>query len=325
MKLKTAILAAVLSTTVAGYAGAADIITKAPVKPVDAPFFLFSDWQISYWHEFNGAEPAIGRGIHKDIVTLTHFDVWKYGTNFVNIDFLKSSNKDPAAPWGGVGFAFPAGTGIGQGALEVYALYRGTLSWNALSGTKAFSFGPVKDVSFYYGFDANTKNTAFAPQKDLVVAGLQVAFAVPGYFNVAVALHKEWNHNGIVPQLWAIGVGCPGACAESVSFNPTVVIEAQYMQPLTFTGLPLRFSGFTNVVFPKGNDGFGTPTKTEILTDNRLTLDVGKLAAGKGDLVDMFVGYRYWQNKFGNDHTLDLTGGSTESTWYLGMALHAPK
>src|SRR5437868_6437115 len=104
MKFKSAILAAALTMTVTGYAGAADIVTKAPIKPIDPPFFLLSDWQISYWHEFNGAEPAVGRKIQKDIVTLTHFDVWRYGTNFVNIDFLKSSNKDPAAPWGGVGF-----------------------------------------------------------------------------------------------------------------------------------------------------------------------------------------------------------------------------
>jgi len=75
----------------------------------------------------------------------------------------------------------------------------------------------------------------------------------------------------------------------------------------------------------RSNDGFGTPTKTELLTDNRLTLDLGKLASNRPDLVDVFVGYRYWQNKFGSDHTLDLTGGSTESTAYLGMALHMPK
>jgi hypothetical protein len=324
MNFKPYLLATALVSMVAGTAGAADIITKAVPIAAPPPFFLFMDTQISYWHEFNGAEPGVGRKIQKDIVSITHFDVWKYGTNFVNIDFLKSSNKDPAAPWGGVGFPIPPG-GIGQGALEVYGLYRGTLSWNALSGSKAFSFGPVKDIGFYYGWDSNTKNTAFAPQKNLVVAGLQVAFNVPGYFNVAVALHKEWNHNGIVPQLQAIGVPCPGACQENVSFDPTVVIEAQYMHPLTFTGLPLRFSGFTNVVFPKGNDGFGSKTKTELLTDNRLTLDIGKLSMNKADLVDMFVGYRYWQNKFGGDHNLDLTGGGTESTWYLGMALHMPK
>jgi len=324
MTCKAFIVAAVLTATAAGYAAAADIVTKAPPPAAQQSFFLFSDWQISYWHEFSGAEPAVGKPIHKDIVTLTHFDVWRYGTNFFNVDFLKSSNHDPAAPWGGIGFPIPPG-GVGQGAFEVYALYRGTLSWNALSASKAFSFGPVKDISFYYGVDANTKNTAFAPQKDLIVAGLQVAFDVPGFFNVAVALHKEWNHNGIVPQLVAIGVGCPGACAENVSFRPTAVFETQYMQPLTFTGLPLRFGGFTNVVLPKGADGFGNQTKTEVLSDNRLTLDIGKLAANRPDLVDLFGGYRYWLNKFGNDHHSDATGGSLERTWYIGIALHAPK
>ncbi len=317
------ILGTLLSTMVAGQAAAADIVTKAaPAAPAAAPFFLFSDTQLSYWHEFSGAEPGVGRPIQKEIVTITHIDVWKYGANFVNIDFLKSDKHDPAAPWGGVGFPIPPG-GIGDGALEVYALYRGTLGFNEIFNTKAFKFGPVKDLAFYYGGDVNTKNTAFAPQKNLIVGGLQVQFDVPGYFNVAVALHKEWNHNGIVPQLAAIGVGCPGACAENVNFRPTAVFEAQYMQPLGFFGVPLRFSGFTNVVLPKGRDGFGNQTKTELLTDNRLTLDVGKLAANKPNWIDLFGGYRYWQNKFGGDHNLDATGGGTESTWYVGLAWHA--
>jgi len=324
MTCKSLLLATVFATAAIGSASAADIITKAPPPVAPPPFFLFVDNQISYWHEFSGAEPGVGRPIQKDIVTLTHFDVWKYGTNFVNVDFLKSNNHDPSNPWGGVGFPIPAG-GIGDGALEVYALYRGTLGWNEIFGTTAFKVGPLKDVAFYYGGDVNTKNTAFAPQKRNVVAGIQFQFDVPGYFNVAVNYYKEWNHNGIVPELNAIGVGCPGACAEQVDFKGTAEFEAQYMQPLGFTGLPLRFSGFTNVVLPKGNDGFGNATKTELLTDNRLTLDVGKLAANKGDLVDVFVGYRYWQNKFGGDHTLDATGGGTENTWYLGMALHMPK
>ena len=323
MKKTSCILGTLLLAMLAGSAAAADIVTKAqPIAPAPEKFFMFSDTALSYWHEFSGAEPGVGKPISKEIGTITHFDVWKYGTNFVNIDFLKSDNHDPAAPWGGVGFPIPAG-GIGQGAFEVYALYRGTLGFNEIFDTKAFKFGPVKDLAFYFGGDVNTKNTAFAPQKDLIVGGLQVQFDVPGYFNVAVALHKEWNHNGIVPQLVAIGVPCPGACAENVNFRPTAVFEAQYMQPLGFTGLPLRFSGFTNVVLPKGNDGFGNKTKTELLTDNRLTLDVGKLAANKPNWIDLFGGYRYWQNKFGGDHTLDATGGGIESTWYVGIAWHA--
>ena len=316
MNCRSCLLATVLATTVTGYAGAADIVTKAP-PPAPASFFIFSDTTLSYWHEFSGAEPGVGRPINKDIGTITHFDIWKYGSNFVNIDFLKSDNHDPSAPWGGPGFAIPPG-GIGDGAFEVYALYRGTLGFNEIFGTTAFKFGPVKDIAFYFGGDVNTKNTAFAPQKRDIVAGLQVQFDVPGYFNVAVNYYKEWNHNGIVPL-----IGFPAGMTESVNFKGTLEFEVQYMQPLAFTGLPLRFSGFTNVVLPKGIDGFGNQTKTEVLSDNRLTLDIGKLAMNKANWVDLFGGYRYWVNKFGNDHHLDATGGSLERTWYVGIAWHA--
>jgi nucleoside-specific outer membrane channel protein Tsx len=318
MNVKSSIFGAVLALASVNSAIAADVIGKASSPPPSAPlpFFIFADTQLSYWHEFSGAEPAVGKPIQKDIVTITHFDVWKYGTNFVNIDFLKSDDHDPAAPWGGPGFPIPAG-GIGDGAFEVYGLFRSTLSFNALSGSKAFSIGPVKDVSLYYGADANTKNTAFAPQKRDALVGLQVSFAVPGYLNVSANYYKEWNHNGIVPL-----IGFPPGMTENVEFEGVPEFEAQYMQPLGFFGLPLKFSGFTNVVLPKGKDGFGTQTKRELLTDNRLTLDLGKLTSNKPNWVDLFVGYRYWQNKFGSNHTLDATGGSTESTAYVGLAWH---
>jgi hypothetical protein len=32
----------------------------------------------------------------KFVGTITHFDVWAYGTNFINVDYLKSSSRDPS-------------------------------------------------------------------------------------------------------------------------------------------------------------------------------------------------------------------------------------
>lgn len=294
--------------------------TPATAPPPKKPsFFLFSDTQLSYWHEFTGSEPSIPYTIAKNIVSVTHNDAWQYGTNFVNADFLFSDTRDPAAPWGGPGYPVPA-WGAGTGAAEFYITYRGTLSFNELSKTETFNFGPVRDLSLYFGGDINAKNTAFYPQKRDLVLGLQVAFDVPGYFNVAAAFYKEWNHNGIVPL-----IGNPPGTTEWVSFNPTAVFEAAYMQPLSFTGIPLRFSGFTNVVLPKGNDGFGVPTVTELLTDNRLTLDFGQLVAKRPNTVDLFVGYRYWLNKFGNNpYPANSPGvpGTMESTFYVGVAWH---
>jgi hypothetical protein len=167
-----------------------------------------------------------------------------------------------------------------MGATEVYGLYRGTVSGNYLTGSKTFSMGLIKDVSLAFGGDANHKNTEFNAQKKLLVGGVQVDFNVPGNFSVALLAGKEWNHCGVN----AICVGA-GKTTDPV-FNTNAHIEVNYMQPLAFTGLPLKFSGFTNFVTPKGKDGSGAKTKLEILSDNRLTLDFGKVVGYQANKID---------------------------------------
>jgi hypothetical protein len=316
MKSKLSLAAAATALCLSS-AHAADVaIIKSPAAP--APFFFVNDTQISVWYQTNAKEPGVftaanpkGVSITKGVVSITHFDAWQYGTNFVNIDFLKSSNKDPSTG---------SAIGTGDGALEVYGLYRGTLSLNAMLGTKALTIpGIIKDVSVGFGFDANTKNTTFGPQKRNVVFGTTLSFDVPGVLNVSAFAYKEWNHCGIGP----------GICAANAEFGVAPRIEANYMLPLTFTGLPLRFSGFTNLTWPKGRDPFaqaGLPcckTTTELLTQNRLVLDLGKLIADKPNAVDLFVGWQFWNNKFGNNHKIAVNGGSRESQFIFGLSWHA--
>jgi len=299
------------------HANAADLgAATTPAAP--APFFFVNDTQISIWYQSNAKEPGVftaakpnGVSITKGVVRITHFDAWQYGTNFVNIDFLKSNNNDPSTG---------SAIGTGDGALEVYGFYRGTLSMNAMLGTKALTVpGVIKDVSFAFGFDANTKNTLFGPQKRDVVLGATLSFDVPGVLNVSALMYKEWNHCGIGP----------GICVANASFNTVPKIESNYMFPLTFTGLPLKFSGFANLTWPKGKDPFqqaGLPcckTTTEFFTQNRLTLDLGKVIADKPNSVDLFVGWQFWNNKFGNNHKLAPNGGSRESQFIAGLAWHA--
>ncbi|MDB5532038.1 MAG: hypothetical protein JWO28_353 [Hyphomicrobiales bacterium] len=314
---KSFLLGAALALGIAPAIAADVAAPKSPASP--PPFFFVNDTQISLWYETNAREPGVfnlanpnGVPITKGVVSITHFDVWQYGTNFFNVDFLKSTNKDPTA-----GNAI----GVGDGATEVYGLYRGTLSLNSLSNTKIFTVpGIIKDVSLGFGFDANTKNTTFAPQKRDVVIGPTVSFDVPGVFNVGLYYYKEWNHCGIGPLI----------CTPSVTFKGVPKLEAVYMQPLTFTGLPLKFSGFANFVWPKGLDGFGMipgspccKTKQEFLTQNRLVLDIGQLLMGKPNFVDAFIGWQYWYNKFGNDHRIPANGGSIENQFVFGLSWHA--
>jgi hypothetical protein len=282
--------------------------------------FAFSDTSISYWHQFTAREPNLLYPAQKDIVTLRHVDAWRYGQNFINIDFIKSNNKDPAAPWGGPHYDVPP-WGIGVGAFEAYGLYRGSLSFNQMLDTVAFTFGPIRDISLYFGGDINTKNTAMAPRKRDILFGLEAAFRVPGYFNVSASFYKEWNHNGIV-----VLQGTPPGTSAYVDYAASATFEAQYMQPLTFTGVPLKVSGRTFVILPKGTDGFGRYTITEVQSDNRLTLDLGRLIADKANVFDVFAGYRIWVNKFGDNPyppRVAPIAGTMESTFYVGVTWHA--
>jgi len=270
--------------------------------------FIFSDNSVALTYGPTYKEPGIpqnktnhGTDISKFTVTLQHFDVWKYGTNFINIDALFSNGHDPANSIG------PA-TSSTPGAVEVYALWRNNFSGNALTGSNMFTIGPIKDVRVEIGGDFNTKNTAFAPEKKLIVFGPNIAFDVPGFLNVGFHVAHEWNNNGIV--------------GKAVSFDPTFEMEIVWMQPLSFTGLPLKFDGFFNLVAPKGKDGFGLQTATEILTQPRLVLDAGKLIMDKPNVLDFYVGFQYWLNKFGNDHTLPGNSGSVAETVFTGIAFH---
>ena len=308
--MKHLVLSVAACMALSGVAKAADLPARPSGPP---PFFLFSDNQVYFEFKPFGKEPGVsdkfhpgGTTIQKYIVGYTHFDVFQYGTNFANIEFLKSSPQDPPAGFPSQFNANFTAPNSGPGAQEFYGLYRGTLSGNALTRSKMFSFGIIKDVSLAYGFDANTKNVQFDPQKREVTGGFQLAFDTPGVFNVTFNISHEWNNNGILHK--------------GVSFKAAPELEIVYAQPLTFTSLPLSLAGFVTVVAPKGRDGFGVKTKTELNSETRLVLDAGKTFGGPAGRTDIFVGYKYWRNKFGGDNR--LTPGSIESTVFAGIAFH---
>ena len=327
--------AAALSLGMIGSGAAADLpgrdkapVEAAPVK--EMPFFLFADTQISYRYQFPAAEAGVqiqradgsfrNRDIPKNILNIAHADAWAYGTNFFSLDILKSASQDPAGPqpFTAAGFQGP----FDYGATEAYGLYRGTLSLNALTGTKAFTVpGLVKDVSLAFGFDANSKNTSFGPKKRDIVGGLTFSVDVPaGFLNATVHAYKEWNRNGFNLQ--------PD---RDVSFDVVPEFEIVYNFPLSFLpNVPLSLAGFNNIVTPKGKgirDPFNYPggyypgTGVEFLSRTNLVLDVGKLVYGQPNKLDAFVGFQYWLNKFGN---VDRTTfkGNEEMSFLAGFAVH---
>ncbi|HEY0183152.1 MAG TPA: hypothetical protein VGC09_10130 [Rhodopila sp.] len=253
----------------------------------------FSDTSMGVRESLFVANPGGGEGsrnVNKTIVNLGHFDVWDYGSNFANVDVLFSNANEPAVNSSG-------------GSTEFYGVYRGQFSPDKIFGLNT-KFGPFSEIDFEVGGDAETENTAFAPNKKLLVAGPNFHVNMPaGFLNIGVHISKEWNHNGF----------CADSCAKPggpVDFDPAPEFEFVWLYPLNFTGLPLDFRGFMNIVLPKGKDGFGNQTATEILARPQLQLDLGSMLFHKPHKPDLYLAVEIWENKFGNKS--DTTPGGTE-------------
>jgi hypothetical protein len=296
MKLRHLIFAAAMAVTATG--AMAVFATGARAEG-------FSDNSIGFRYGAAFKEPGIasrdqpkGEDIHKEIVNFSHFDVWNYGSNFINIDALFSDGRDPASP---------SRPGIdSQGAVEIYGVYRGQLSPDKLFNVST-KIGPFDAINFEAGVDFNTKNTSFASEKKLIVVGPNFHIHVPaGFLNLGIHLSHEWNYNGITSR--------------AVDFAPAAEFEAVWLFPMSFTGLPMDFRGFANLIMPKGKDGFGAETVVEILARPQINLDVGKLLFGKPHVPDVYFAFEYWLNKFGNDHT--KVPGSLAYTPMIGVEIH---
>jgi hypothetical protein len=231
----------------AGIARAADLPVKAK-KAADLPFFLVIDDRVTFSWMPKGTDPGVfsvkpGGGINADtakqVYSFTHFDAWAYGTNFFTISMFKSDHNDPANPCTNAGVVFNPGTGVAtaancEGATEIYGLFRSTFGFNELFNTKSFTYGPLHNVSFEVGMDANTENNYLSPAKRDVVAGLQFAFDLPykGYINVAPLMYYEFANRNAFTQCGGGFAGpTPGVnCLVdgNRSFKPTWAVEINY-------------------------------------------------------------------------------------------------
>lgn len=329
---RTILVAAWLAMT-PGQARAAD--PPKPAAAPAAPVFTVNDNTIGYYYAFTATNPGAGPS-PKHVVAFTHFDVWTYGANFVNVEWLKATNAQappfgaPAAPCDQGGPLDPPGSTRCSGYTEIYGFFRSIFGWNQIFDTKAFAVGPLTNIEFAVGADANTDNTTLASAKRAIQAGLQFDFAAPygGFLNVGVFVYKEWQHNGFAVTFPVQPIPNPGG---RVDFDPTWAVEITYSQPLGFLppAVPLTYKA---VAVLHGSKGCGEPCAplgpglrriNEYLTQQSLTLDLGKMLWDRPKRLSIWAGYRWWKNKFGiapNQPSGPFVG-TLESTWLAGAAV----
>jgi hypothetical protein len=343
-KARSIFFSGIFALAAAGQAYADEPPPKT-TSPATTPFFIVNDNFVGYYYAFTATNPGAGE-TPKHVLSYTHFDVWKYGTNFFNVEWLQATNNKapnfgtPAAPCDQGGPLDPPGSERCAGYTEIYGFFRSTLGWNQIFRTKAFTVGPLSNIEFLIGGDLNTDNTTLGSAKRDVLAGLQFDFTAPykGFLNVGVFAYKEWQNDGFASTFPFQPIPNPSG---KVDFDTTWGVEMNYSQPLGFlpTHVPLTFKTLVVIHGPKGCGetcaplGPGLLRTTEYLIQPSLHLDVGKMMWDQPNRFSVWVGYRTWINKFGirpnqppgAAEEVEVHGVgfpfTREDTWLLGTTL----
>lgn len=233
-----------------------------------------SSTAITYSYGQGFTEPNNARDISKHVVTLSHAHGYSLGNQLLGVTLLKSDENNPQL-------------GSGEGAREIYAIYRHNLSLGKLSG-QSFAFGPLRDVALTAGFDWNTKNDAFGARKRAWRVGPTLEFAVPGFLTLGLLYQKEYNHTELP------------APRHDVSFEGIPVLAAAWGVPFSLAGKAVRFEGFFEQRAAKGKDYWNRDTAAESHMEAALLFDLSSAAGLGRDKLFIGPAYQDWRNKMGN-------------------------
>lgn len=254
--------------------------------------FDWSDTALSWKYGTRYAEPYNQANISKNIFALTHADGYRYGTNFLNIDYLVSDSKNPAM-----------GSTL-QGAQEIYLLYRHTLNIGRVLD-KTLAFGPVRGVGLTAGFDWNSKDDRYGSKKQMLVIGPTLMLNVPGLFNISLLAANESN--------------APNGVASRYTYDVHGILNAVWKLPFDAGSVPASFDGYANFIASKGKNEFGGETAAETNIDMNVMFDVGTQFGSAKNTFKAGIEYQYWKNKFGNPSSV---AGSRASTPMLRGEYH---
>lgn len=264
----------------------------------------WSDNSISWRFGNQFREPFNSQDISKNIISLTHVDSYKYGSNFLNIDELVSDSHDPI------------NATSSAGALETYIVFRTTLDLGKVSDHE-IKFGPSRGVGMTSGFDYNNKRDAdYNSRKQMFVLGPTLMIDVPGFLNLSVL--ELWESNS--PSISA-GAFDPGYPAGRYYYSPHPSLNVVWAIPLGF--LPISFEGYADFIAAKGIDETGHQTAPETDIDLQFMFDLAAVTGSSKNTFRAGLEYQYWHNKFGNsDSTVAPYGGNTASTPMMRVEYH---
>lgn len=270
------------------------------IMACDVHAATWSDFAIGWRTGSDYREPFNPEAIGKNIFSFTYAGGHRYGSQFFNLDLLKSDRHDPASLDGR------------SGALEAYAIYRYTLDFGKLR-QRMLSFGPVRSVGLTAGFDWNSKNDiAYNSRKRMWVLGPTLIWNVPGHLNTSLLLAGESNApSGPYPPVSNV--------RGRYTYKTHPMLAIDWGIPL---GERLSFEGFANFIAAKGRNETGQATGPETNIDMRLMLDAGAMLGARPRVFTVGIEYQFWNNKFGNTAATTQGNGYRASTPMLRVESH---
>jgi hypothetical protein len=263
----------------------------------------WSDTYLSIRNVWNDKQPGYEGNIDEVAGNIAYANGWTYGSNFVSLDFENFGHKDGANQT-----FFAPGAKAAADSFELYSVFRTVLSGNKIFNTKAFSIGPIADVGLEFGLDIDTQDDQFASYKKLITFGPQISWAVPkGFLTTSFHLAHEWNTDAYLAN-------------NGTSYDVTGEYEMAWDFPFSLGPVPLKFEGYSNIVFPKGKGGVGDSYhRIEILAHPKLMLDVSSMIGLGPNRIDAGIGFEYWHNKFGNVKPLP---GTEQRAYFVEAGYH---
>ena len=270
-------------------------------------------WKIDYQDTYlnlrylpEDKQPGNRKDVNFVAGNISYANGWTYGSNFVSLDFEDIGKGDLSNSVTGHQTA---------NSFELYAVFRTVLSGSKIFGAgSGFSFGPIRDIGLAFGLDLDTQNDTFASYKRLITFGPQFSINLPkGFWNITVGLSHEWDTNAFLPN------------GNSTNFNTTYTIETAWSYPFAVGPVPLNFTGFANLVGPKGAGATGDfYHRVEILFHPKLLVDVGSLIGYDPKKIEAGVGFEYWHNKFGSVKEYVPRDGAALGVRRSGLPLLVP-
>lgn len=262
-----------------------------------------SDTSISYGFGTHFGEPYQGKDVTKNVVGITHWSPYKYGSNYIDAQVLMSDKHDPTGP------------NSTSGAQEINLKYRTNLDFGKVMGKPdAFSLGPVKSLGLTAGFDFRNKDDVYYNSRERqAVIGPSIGFKVPGYLNAGIlaAWQSDAPYNKVT-----------GIQSSRYDYDPHAMVAVNWGIPFNVGPVALSYEGQASYAAAKGKDAYGNATKPETNLDMRVMYDVGQwMGAGK-DTLRLGVEYLYRHNYDGIDHKGSAGNSANTSTPLVRAEYH---